>query len=429
MSLPSYPSYVQTAAQWIGKMPSSWELKRIGYFFEERREKVSDTEYPALSVTKNGIVPQLETAAKTDDNDNRKRVAAGDFVINSRSDRKGSSGVSQLDGSVSLINTVLIPSPSICPSFAHHLFRSVAFQEEFYRFGKGIVADLWSTNFGEMKNISIPVPSLREQEKIATFLDHETDKIDALVEEQQRLIELLQEKRQAVISHAVTKGLDPTVPKKISGVEWIDSIPSHWDVLPIFRLGSERIDSNTGMIEDNLLSLSYGEIVQKNINSSDGLLPESFETYQIVQPGDIVLRLTDLQNDKRSLRSAIVTQRGIITSAYTAIAFDQVNPKFASYLLRAYDVTKVFYSMGGGLRQSLKFSDIKRLPILVPRASEQLEIVSYLDAQTARMNALMVEAKQAITLLQERRTALISAAVTGKIDVRNWQKQEEKLAA
>src|SRR5690606_39204495 len=163
------------------------------------------------------------------DGDNRKKVLAGDFVINSRSDRKGSSGLSTMDGSVSLICTVLIPTGLHGP-FIHHLLRSVDFQEEYYRWGKGIVADLWSTNFSDMKNIVLGIPPEAEQTQIARFLDHETARIDALIEEQQRLIELLKEKRQAVISHAVTKGLNPTVPMKDSGVEWLGEVPAHWKV-------------------------------------------------------------------------------------------------------------------------------------------------------------------------------------------------------
>lgn len=230
MSMAAYPEYKDSGVAWLGDVPSHWEMTRIGARFQERREKVSDTEFPPLSVTKNGIVPQLDNAAKTDDNDNRKCVRAGDFVINSRSDRNGSSGISLLDGSVSLINTVIKPDDSMDGNFVHHLFRSVAFQHEYYRYGKGIVADLWSTNYGEMKAIFLAVPPRSEQTAIAAFLDRETAKIDALVAEQQRLIALLKEKRQAVISHAVTKGLNPNAPMKDSCIEWLGEIPAHWEV-------------------------------------------------------------------------------------------------------------------------------------------------------------------------------------------------------
>ncbi|WP_225041663.1 restriction endonuclease subunit S [Xanthomonas campestris] len=166
------------------------------------------------------------------------------------------------------------------------------------------------------------------------------------------------------------------------------------------------------MQESNLLSLSYGRIVRKDVNSNEGLLPESFETYQVVQGGDIVLRLTDLQNDKRSLRSAQVRERGIITSAYLAIQPKNALSEFLAYLLRAYDLTKVFYSMGGGLRQSMKFSDLKRMPIVVPPRSEQVAIVAFLDRETAKIDALIAEQEKLIALLEEKRQATISHAVT-----------------
>lgn len=195
-------------------------------------------------------------------------------------------------------------------------------------------------------------------------------------------------------------------------IPWVDSIPEHWDWKPVLGVASERDEDNKGMKEDNLLSLSYGNIVNKDINTSDGLLPESFETYQIVRPGDIVLRLTDLQNDKRSLRSALVTQTGIITSAYLALKPERIDPKYLGYLLRAYDVSKVFYSMGGGLRQSMKYGDIKRMPLVIPTKAEQLVIAAFLDRETAKIDTLIAEQQRLIELLQEKRQAVISHAVT-----------------
>ncbi len=133
MSFPRYPKYKASGLAWLGEVPEHWDVKRLGHYFDERRQKVSDKDFPPLSVTKNGILPQLDTAAKTDDGDNRKKVCADDFVINSRSDRKGSSGLATQDGSVSLINTVLTPYNEIYGWFAHYLFRSILFQEEYYK--------------------------------------------------------------------------------------------------------------------------------------------------------------------------------------------------------------------------------------------------------------------------------------------------------
>lgn len=199
---------------------------------------------------------------------------------------------------------------------------------------------------------------------------------------------------------------------KDSGVEWLGKVPTHWEIAPLYSVATEREEPNIGMVEDNLLSLSYGRIIQKDINTNDGLLPESFETYQIVRRGDIIFRLTDLQNDKRSLRTAIVEETGIITSAYVAAAPFGISGSFLNYLLRAYDVWKVFYSMGGGLRQSMKFSDLKRLPTLIPPPGEQTTIAAFLDRETARIDALIAEQQRLIELLKEKHQAVISHAVT-----------------
>ncbi|MGY5319825.1 restriction endonuclease subunit S [Neomicrococcus lactis] len=160
------------------------------------------------------------------------------------------------------------------------------------------------------------------------------------------------------------------------------------------------------------MSLSYGRIIRKDIAANDGLLPASFDTYQVINRNDIVLRLTDLQNDKRSLRSAISPERGIITSAYLAVTPTNILPHYLSYLLRAYDLQKVFYAMGGGLRQSMKFSDMKWLPILLPPESTQQEIIAYLDRETAQIDELIGKQERLIELLAEKRQAIITHAVT-----------------
>lgn len=199
---------------------------------------------------------------------------------------------------------------------------------------------------------------------------------------------------------------------KDSGVEWLGEVPRHWQIQPLYGCVIERSESNKGMTEDNLLSLSYGRVVPKDIASNDGLLPESFETYQIARPGDIVFRLTDLQNDRRSLRSASSQHTGIITSAYLVVSPIGPDARFMHYLFRAYDATKVFYSMGGGLRQSMKFSDLKRLPTLLPPLEEQAQIAEFLDSETAKIDALVVEQQRLMALMREKRQAVISHAVT-----------------
>lgn len=194
----------ESGIDWIGEIPEHWTIQRIGTAFEERSEKVNDTDYLPLSVTMKGIVPQLENVAKTDNNDNRKKVCINDFVINSRSDRRGSSGISEYEGSVSVINIVLKPRKHFVGKYLHHLFRSYRFIEEYYRVGRGIVADLWTTRYSVMKAIEFPVPSFEEQQEIADYLDIKTAQIDKIINSIIDQIEKLKELRKTIINDIVT---------------------------------------------------------------------------------------------------------------------------------------------------------------------------------------------------------------------------------
>lgn len=198
---------------------------------------------------------------------------------------------------------------------------------------------------------------------------------------------------------------------KNSGVEWLCDVPEHWNLKRFGYLFDENKKKNIGLKETNVLSLSYGNIKEKNIDDNKGLLPESFETYQIIEPNNIVFRFTDLQNDKRSLRSAISKYHGIITSAYIAVKTKQ-NADFYNYLFRAYDLQKVFYSMGEGMRQSLKMDELNKMPVVLPNKDEQKRIVSFLDTETARIDNLIAKQEKLIELLEEQRKSIISHAVT-----------------
>ncbi len=199
-----------------------------------------------------------------------------------------------------------------------------------------------------------------------------------------------------------------------SGVEWIGEVPSEWRVEKLSGLVQETSNKNRDMKENNLLSLSYGRIVRKDIESNQGLLPQSFEGYNIVSPGDVVLRLTDLQNDQRSLRTALVTERGIITSAYTTISAPAMEAKYFAYAMNACDSSKVFYRLGGGVRQSMRFQDIKQILIPIPDSFEQQSIATFLDHHVDLIDRERELIAQKVGLLKDKRKALIFECVTGK---------------
>lgn len=402
--------------EWIGEIPETWTIQPMSKMFEQRNTRTSDFDYDPLSVTKQGIVPQLDSAAKSDDHTNRKLVKKFDFVINSRSDRKMSSGVSQLDGSVSLINLVMKYNHSeLYPAFVNYLMKNYGFAEEFYRWGTGIVADLWSTNWERGKKIQIPVPTIEEQQIIATFLDEKTSKMDEIISDTKKSIEELNKYQQSIITEAVTKGLDSNTKMVPSGIEWIGDIPSSWKKFTIGQFFGQIKEKNGGMIEKNLLSLSYGKIRKRNIDSPDGLLPASFEGYNIIEKDDIILRMTDLQNDHKSLRQGISTERGIVTSAYIAMRAKQtVDSKFVYYQLFGFDINKGYYGMGSGVRQGVNWNDIKKLPLLLPDLKQQKLISDYLDEKLNQIENLISEKENLTSKYEDYKKSIIYEYVTGK---------------
>lgn len=209
---------------------------------------------------------------------------------------------------------------------------------------------------------------------------------------------------------------------KDSGVEWLGNIPSDWKVVRFSTVFTENKRKNKGLIEKNVLSLSYGNIKEKNIETNKGLLPESFETYQIVEPNDIIFRFTDLQNDKKSLRNGISKYHGIITSAYLNVKTNQ-DADYYNYLFRSYDLQKVFYSMGDGMRQSLKIDELNLMPILLPDLDKQKDIVEFLKIEMRKIDNLISKQEQLIKLLDEQRKAVILQAITKGLNLDLSMKQ------
>jgi type I restriction enzyme S subunit len=193
-----------SGVDWIGMVPEGWEVTRIGSLYDNRSSKVSDRDYPPLLVSKKGIVPQMESVAKTDNNDDRKMVCVGDFVINSRSDRRGACGISSYNGSVSVINIVLKPQRNMCSKYYNWLFRTTFFADEFYNHGHGIVDDLWSTKWSDMKDIEVISPPLSEQQAIANYLDEKCDKIDKAIDLVKKQIDAYKRLKRSLINEVVT---------------------------------------------------------------------------------------------------------------------------------------------------------------------------------------------------------------------------------
>lgn len=419
-----YPEYKESGIEWLKEIPKHWELGRLGTRFTERRTKVSDKDYPALSVTKNGIVPQLESAAKTNDGDNRKLVKKGDFVINSRSDRKGSSGISFEDGSVSLINIVLKPR-DIDPLFCNYLLKGTLFVEEFYRVGRGIVADLWTTRYDEMKNIKIGTPPLKEQIAIAKFLDEKCNKIDKAIAQKEKLIELLNERKQVIVQNAVTKGLNPEVEMKESGVGWIGEIPKHWEVKKLKYIGNinpKKSEINISK-EKECTFIPMEKLRTDKLNLDEiKIIKDVYNSYTYFKEGDILLaKVTPcFENKNTAIAQNLKNKIGFGSSEIYPIRIKNKNvTRYYFYNLICEKFIRYAQSemIGSGGLKRIPSTFLMDLEFPTPTYEEQITIVKYLDKILKKINnAVSLQHKQ-IQKLKEYKEILIDNAVTGKIKV------------
>ena len=408
-------------AIWFESLPNGWRATKIRELFSERNTKVSDKEFEPLSVGKMGVVHQLDTAVKTDNGDNRKLIRIGDFAINSRSDRKGACGVSLLEGSSSLIITVLKPHYTINSKFYHYLFRSHYFSEEFYRNGKGLVADLWTTKWEEMRNIYIPVPSRNEQDQIVRFLDWKTAKIDKLIEGYQKQISLLEERRQTVVDEAVIHGIDDAELKP-SGTNWVSEIPVHWQMVFSKKLFAERKDKAFPDDEQLTASQKYGIITQQEFMKIEQrrvtVVMKGDDILKHVGKGDFVISMRSFQG---GLEYSYV--EGKISSAYVMLIPrpGKVYDEYFKWLLKSRPYIKALQGTADLVRdgQALRYANFAKVPLPIIPIEEQKRIADYIEAETQKIDIAIPVINKQISLLKEYRTRLISDVVTGQIDVRD----------
>lgn len=406
--------------EWIGEIPDDWNLIKVGSIFQCRNEKVNETDYPPLSVSKGGVVPQMDSVAKSDANDNRKLVLQNDFVINSRSDRKQSCGYSTLKGSVSLINTVLYTTNNKIqlPQYTDYLMKNYGFAEEFYRWGHGIVADLWTTRWQEMKSIVLPIPSIDIQQKIADYLDKKCAAVDRLIENQRAQIEKLKGYKQSVITEAVTRGLNPSAPMKDSGIEWLGKIPTNFsiqNVRSLFQIRKEII----GREPETVLSITQSGLKIKNILENEGQMANSYANYQIVHIGDFAMNHMDLLTGG----IGVSQYEGVTSPDYRVFEIKEVRyiKKYFLYVFETYYRNKIFYAFGQGAanlgRWRLPAQNFYSIFIPVPPLEEQKQIADYLDKKRTEIDKLISIKQQKIETLTEYKKSLIYEYVTGKKQV------------
>ena len=405
-----YADYTPAQAAWLDELPSHWQCTKIGALFSERKSKVSDKDYAPLSVARIGVVPQLATAVKTDAGDNRKLVCAGDFVINSRSDRKGSCGVAKLDGSVSLINIVLTPRNGLSERYVHYLLRSQPFSEEYYRNGRGIVADLWTTRYSEMKSILLPVPPREEQDQIVRFLDWKVSSINRLIGVKQKQIAALKEFMQAEIEKQLyAYPVEETVRLKQLGT--------------FFKGGG--FSRENLVEEEGYPAILYGDIYTQYeyktavINHSiDGA---AYSASRKISKGDIVMAGTGETKDEIG-KSILYTGDEIVAVGGDVIVFhpnEGINVEYLLYQLYSQAALKHRYINGkGDIIVHIYPTALGNTIITLPGEADQNKVVAIINEIIDQVKKAIAVLTDEISVLREYRVRLVADTVTGKIDVR-----------
>lgn len=400
-----------SGVEWLGEIPELWKLSRIGSVYELRNTKVSDREYLPLSVTNKGIVPQLETAAKTNAHDDRKLIKKGDFAINSRSDRRGSCGISSYEGSVSLINTILVPLGEMNPRYYDWLFHTVQFGDEFYKWGHGIVDDLWTTNWKDMKKITIPMPDLDEQERIAAFLDAKCSEIDALSMDIQAEIDTLEEYKQSVITEAVTRGLNPDVEVKDSNIFYLGKVKWDWSLTKIgyvcTKLNREFKSKDVALICSN-----RGKVLVRGENVV-GIMASEDNAMQGIKKNDIAIHGMDTWHGAIALSD----YEGKITRV-VHVCDSTEDKRFIVYWLQYLAFQGVYKLISNGVRGNTSdfrsWDKVRNIYIALPNKVEQKAICDYLDKSCSEIDAIVNIKKKQLNVLEEYKKATIYEYVTGK---------------
>ncbi|KZL21974.1 restriction endonuclease subunit S [Pseudovibrio sp. Ad37] len=404
----AYPAYKESGLEWLGEIPNGWGVKRLKHLASIRngqdyKQIEAESGYPVL-----GSGGQFTYAAKP--------MYCKESVLLGR---KGTiDRPLYINEPFWTVDTMYYTevSPDTPAKFLYYLATTIQF-------------DRYSTNTAlpsmtqeHLGNYSFAIPKrFTEQQQIARFLDHETLKIDRLIERQERLIGLLEEKRQAVISHAVTKGLNPDAPLRPSGIDWLGDVPEHWDATQLKHLFLQSKRQDHPDLEVLSVYRDFGVIKKSSRDDNNNKTPEDLTSYQLIEVGDLVI------NKMKAWQGSlgVSTFKGITSPDYVVYrAIHSEHSQYIHFALRCKIMPDVYKSISNGIRPSqwrLEPEKFEKLSLTLPPYKEQKEIAAFLVKSDSLTQELVSKAKSAITLLKERRTALISAAVTGKIDVRDWE--------
>ncbi len=437
-----YAEYQDSGAQWLGEVPNHWGVEYSKWLFEERNIKATAHDEMLTASQKYGVIPQKmfmeleqqKVVQVLSGHDILKKAEANDFVISMRS-FQGGIEFSEYSGAVSSAYVPLKPREGLSLAYYKHLFKSAPYIQALQT-TTNLVRDGQALRYGNFIQVRIPLVPLEEAEKIGQFLDHETAKIDTLIAKQEKLIELLKEKRQAVISHAVTKGLNPDVTMKDSGVEWLGQVPEHWKIIKFGMTNRKAVLGGnylSGGDEDGIPVIKMGNLGRGRINLSkvERLnVNDEFEEEHFLEKGDFLFNTRnslDLVGKVSIWREEL--DKALYNSNILRISFYEnlFSSEYVNYLFNSdLGLSQLgLIAKGTTSVAAIYYKDLRGLIFAYPPIEEQKQIVKILDETCIDLDRLIRKATLAIELIQERRTALISSAVTGKIDVRNWQHPNE----
>ena len=422
----AYPKYIESGESWIGAIPEGWRIVRIAKLFSENKIKNSDYEFShALKFNYGNLIPKGEEGDVSDLKETYiayTKINKADIAINCLnlnydfvSQRVA---IAKENGIITSAYLILSPRNGVNSEYYNYFFKAMDNRKLFHGMGTGIRLTL---SYSELKKHNVCVPSQMEQQTIVLFLNEEIARINDLISEAEKEISLLNELKQAEIAHMVTCGINPNVPMKDSGIAWIGKIPEEWEIKRIAILFSENKNKNTDYEFHRALKFNYGRLIPKNETGDISELKDTYTAYTKIKKNDIAINCLNLNYDFISQRVAIAREDGILTSAYLIMSPRQgVNAEYYNYFFKSMDNKKLFHGMGTGIRLTLSYSELKKQYVIVPPVEEQSAIVAAIEVLNSKVDNLTSQLKKQISCLQELKQRVISDAVTGKIDVRDY---------
>ena len=415
-----YNEYKDSGVQWLGEIPSHWELLKMKYAFKERSEKNHPNEEPLCATQSRGVIPQSlyegRVVVVNKGFEGLKLVKVGDFVISLRS-FQGGIEYAYYQGIISAAYTVLQPKESDMAPYFKYMFKSHDYIQLLQTCVTGI-REGQNINYPLLAKKAVPIPPMEEQHAIVSYLDTKCSKLDTFISNKEKEITLLQEMKQRVITDAVTRGLNPNVKFKPTNIPWLPEIPEHWEEKRLSTQFTGDVQVNKDFTVKHAFKFNYGELVPKNEVGAPEEYRDVYVRYSLIKEGDVLINGLNLNYDFVSQRVACAPADGIITSAYVVCRpRKNVNYNYYTLLFKATDSMKLFHGMGSGIRLTLSFKELKKQLLPVPPIEEQHAIVSYITERTAKIDSLIEKLNKEIECVKEYKQRLVSDVVTGQIKV------------